>query len=202
MIRGFQGDSLDQADSLAACAKHYVGYGAAEAGRDYNSTWIPETLLRDVYLRPFRAARDAGVASVMTAFNSLNGVPASGNRFTVHQILRDEWKFDGVVVSDYQSVTEMIEHGYAADPREAALKAVQAGVDMVSTSYFDNLKFLADRQDWHRASTTRSENSEAGFAWDSLMTRHSAVREGTRNPLAARWTRRNAWLRKHRAVEE
>jgi beta-glucosidase len=144
MIRGFQGESLDQPDSLAACAKHYVGYGAAEAGRDYNSTWIPEILLRDVYLRPFRAARDAGVASVMTAFNSLNGAPASGNRFTVHQILRDEWKFDGVVVSDYQSVTEMIQHGYAADPREAALKAVQSGVDMemVSTSYFDNLKSL------------------------------------------------------------
>jgi len=144
MIRGFQGESLDQPDSLAACAKHYVGYGAAEAGRDYNSTWIPEILLRDVYLRPFRAARDAGVASVMTAFNSLNGVPATGNRFTVHQILRDEWKFDGVVVSDYQSVTEMIQHGYAADPRDAALKAVEAGVDMemVSTSYFDNLKSL------------------------------------------------------------
>jgi len=144
MIRGFQGESLDQPDSLAACAKHYVGYGAAEAGRDYNSTWIPEILLRDVYLRPFRAARDAGVASVMTAFNSLNGVPATGNRFTVHQILRDEWKFDGVVVSDYQSVTEMIQHGYAADPRDAALKAAEAGVDMemVSTSYFDNLKSL------------------------------------------------------------
>jgi len=144
MIRGFQGESLDQPDSLAACAKHYVGYGAAEAGRDYNSTWIPEILLRDVYLRPFHAARDAGVASVMTAFNSLNGIPASGNRFTVHQILRDEWKFDGMVVSDYQSVTEMIQHGYAADPRDAALKAVQAGVDMemVSTSYFDNLKSL------------------------------------------------------------
>jgi beta-glucosidase len=144
MIRGFQGESLDQPDSLAACAKHYVGYGAAEAGRDYNSTWIPEILLRDVYLRPFHAARDAGVASVMTAFNSLNGVPASGNRFTVHQILRDEWKFDGMVVSDYQSITEMIQHGYAADPRDAALKAVQAGVnmEMVSTSYFDNLKSL------------------------------------------------------------
>jgi beta-glucosidase len=144
MIRGFQGESLDRPDSLAACAKHYVGYGAAEAGRDYNSTWIPEILLRDVYLRPFRAGRDAGVASVMTAFNSLNGVPATGNRFTVHQILRDEWKFDGLVVSDYQSVTEMIQHGYAADPRDAALKAAQAGVDMemVSTSYFDNLKSL------------------------------------------------------------
>ena len=144
MIRGFQGESLDLPDSLAACAKHYVGYGAAEGGKDYNSTWIPEILLREVYLRPFRAARDAKVASIMTAFNSLNGIPASGNRFTIHQILREEWKFDGVVVSDYQSITEMIQHGYAAGPRDAALKALQAGVDMemVSTSYFDHLKAL------------------------------------------------------------
>ena len=94
MIHGFQGASLDDPGSLAACAKHYVGYGAAEAGRDYNSTWIPEILLRDLYLRPFRAARDNGVATIMTAFNALNGVPATGNRFAVRQILRDEWKFD------------------------------------------------------------------------------------------------------------
>jgi beta-glucosidase len=144
MIHGFQGESLDQPASMAACAKHFVGYGAAEAGKDYNSVWIPEILLREVYLRPFRAARDAGVASFMTAFNALNGIPATGNRFTVRQILRDEWKFDGVVVSDYQSITEMIEHGYAIDARDAARKAVLAGVDMemVSTSYFDNLKAL------------------------------------------------------------
>jgi beta-glucosidase len=144
IIRGFQGASLDDPDSLAACAKHYVGYGAAEGGRDYNSTWIPEILLRDVYLRPFRAARDNGVATIMTAFNALNGVPATGNRFAVRQILRDEWKFDGVVVSDYQAVTEMMQHGYAADARDAARKALGAGVDMemVSTSYFDHLKSL------------------------------------------------------------
>jgi beta-glucosidase len=144
MIRGFQGASLDDPGSLAACAKHYVGYGAAEGGRDYNSTWIPEILLRDVYLRPFRAARDNGVATIMTAFNALNGVPATGNRFAVRQILRDEWKFDGVVVSDYQAVTEMMQHGYAADARDAARKALGAGVDMemVSTSYFDHLKPL------------------------------------------------------------
>src|SRR5205085_8929973 len=137
MVRGFQGAALDSPNSLAACAKHYVGYGAAEAGRDYNSTWIPEILLREVYLRPFHAAIGSGVATFMTAFNALNGVPASGNRFTVRKILRDEWKFGGMVVSDYESITEMIRHGYAADARDAALKAVRAGVDMemVSTSY-------------------------------------------------------------------
>ena len=144
MIRGFQGESLDAPDSLAACAKHYVGYGAVEAGRDYNSTWIPEILLREVYLRPFRAALDANVASFMTAFNALNGIPASGDRFILNEILRKEWKFDGVVVSDYQAITDMIQHGYAADARDAARKALNAGVDMemVSTTYFDNLKSL------------------------------------------------------------
>jgi beta-glucosidase len=147
MIHGFQGASLDDPGSLAACAKHYVGYGAAEAGRDYNSTWIPEILLRDLYLRPFRAARDNGVATIMTAFNALNGVPATGNRFAVRQILRDEWKFDGVVVSDYQAVTEMMQHGYAVGAGDAARKALGAGVDMemVSTSYFDHLKSLVQK---------------------------------------------------------
>jgi beta-glucosidase len=144
MIRGFQGDSLDAPDSIAACAKHYVGYGAAEGGRDYNTTWIPEILLRDVYLRPFHAAREAGVATFMSAFNDLNGVPTSGNAFTLRQVLRQEWKFDGMVVSDYNSITEMIPHGYAADEKDAALKGVRAGVDMemVSTSYYDHLKQL------------------------------------------------------------
>src|SRR5215471_3202243 len=124
MVRGFQGASLDAPGSIAACAKHYVGYGAAEGGRDYNTTWIPEILLRDVYLRPFHAARDAGVATFMTAFNALNGIPASGNRFTVRQVLREEWKYDGMVVSDYESVTEMIAHGYARNARDAAREAV------------------------------------------------------------------------------
>jgi beta-glucosidase len=144
MVRGFQGDSLNGAESLAACAKHYVGYGAAEGGRDYNTTWIPEVLLRQAYLAPFRAARDAGVATFMTAFNALNGVPATGNRFAVRQVLRDEWKFDGMVVSDYTAVTEMIAHGYARDSADAAREAALAGVDMemVSTTYFDHLKAL------------------------------------------------------------
>jgi len=146
MIRGFQGDSLDARDSIAACAKHYVGYGAAEGGRDYNTTWIPETLLRDVYLKPFEAARQAGVATYMSAFNDLNGIPASGNLFTLRQILRDEWKFDGFVVSDFDAITQMIPHGYASDPADAALKSIRAGVDMemVSASYYQNGKALVD----------------------------------------------------------
>jgi beta-glucosidase len=145
MVRGFQGVALDDASSVAACAKHFVGYGAAEAGRDYNSAWIPEILLREVYLPPFRAARDAGVATFMTSFNTLNGVPATGNRFLLREILRSEWKYDGMVVSDYEAVMEMIRHGYARDAREAARKAAIAGVDMemVSTAYFDHLRSLA-----------------------------------------------------------
>jgi beta-glucosidase len=147
MVRGFQGASLSDPQSVAACAKHFAGYGAAEAGRDYNSVWIPEILLREVYLPPFRAALDAGVATFMTAFNTLNGVPATGNPFLLRQILRDEWHYDGMVVSDYEAVTEMIRHGYAADAREAARKAINAGVDMemVSTAYYDHVKSLVER---------------------------------------------------------
>ncbi len=144
MVRGFQGESLEAQGSIAACAKHFAGYGAAEGGRDYNSAWIPEVLLREVYLPPFRAARDAGVASFMTAFNTLNGVPATSNRFLLRDILRGEWKYDGLVVSDYNAVMEMIAHGVARDGSDAAREAVNAGVDMemVSTAYHDHLKAL------------------------------------------------------------
>ncbi|MGC8639946.1 MAG: glycoside hydrolase family 3 N-terminal domain-containing protein [Isosphaeraceae bacterium] len=144
MVLGYQGDSLAAPGSIAACAKHYVGYGAAEAGRDYNSTWIPESLLRDVYLKPFEIARQAGVASYMTAFNSLNGVPATANAFTLRQVLRKEWGFQGLVVSDYTAVHELIEHGFAADAKDAAWKAIDAGVDMemVSTDFHDHVKSL------------------------------------------------------------
>ncbi|MCC6263647.1 MAG: glycoside hydrolase family 3 C-terminal domain-containing protein [Bryobacterales bacterium] len=148
MIRGFQGGSLREAGRIAACAKHFAGYGAAEAGRDYNSTVIPENQLREVYLPPFQDAVAAGVAPFMTAFNALNGVPASGTRFLLDRILRKEWGFTGVVVSDYESVLEMVQHGFAAGPAEAAQKAVTAGVDMemVSTTYFDNLRRLVEKQ--------------------------------------------------------
>ena len=146
MVRGFQGASLDDPGSLASCAKHFAGYGAAEGGRDYNSAWIPEGLLRDVYLPPFRAALDAGAPTVMTAFEALNGVPATGDPFLLRQILRSEWRFDGMVVSDYEAITNMIPHGYAATPRDAAREALRAGVDMemVSTAYYDHLKSLLE----------------------------------------------------------
>lgn len=144
MTRGYQGDTLSDADSIAACGKHYVGYGAAEGGRDYNTTWIPEPLLHDVYLAPFHAAKGAGIASFMSAFNDLNGVPASGNAYTLRHVLRDEWKFDGVVVSDYAAVKELIPHGYAADDQDAAKKSIEVGVDMemVSKTYFEHGKEL------------------------------------------------------------
>lgn len=144
MVRGFQGEDLRDPERLAACAKHYVGYGAAEGGRDYNTTWIPEGLLRDVYLVPFQACVRAGVATLMSAFNDLNGVPASGNAFTLRKVLKGEWGFDGLVVSDWNSIIEMIPHGFAADEREAALRGVAAGVDMemVSASYTNHLQAL------------------------------------------------------------
>jgi beta-glucosidase len=144
MVRGFQGPSLLDPSSMAACVKHFAGYGAAEGGRDYNSTWIPEILLRDVYLPPFRASLEAGSASLMTAFNALNGVPATGDPFLLRRILRGEWKFNGLVVSDYQAIAQMVDHGYAADEADAAREALTAGVDMemVSTAYHDHLKSL------------------------------------------------------------
>jgi beta-glucosidase len=143
-VRGYQGSRLDAPDSVAATAKHFVGYGAAEGGRDYNTTEISEHTLRSIYLPPFRASVDAGAASIMSAFNSLNGVPTSANPFTLRQILRDEWGFRGVVDSDWESVREIIHHGIAADRETAALKAFMAGVDMdmVSSVYHDHLAEL------------------------------------------------------------
>src|ERR1700722_10588391 len=141
-VRGHQGSGLDAPDSIAACAKHYVGYGAVEGGRDYNSTEISEHTLRQYYLPPFHAAVEAGTASLMSAFNSLNGVPSTANPFTLRQILRKEWGFRGLVVSDWNSVGELIPHGIAADGVTAARKAFVAGVDMdmVSSLFHDHLQ--------------------------------------------------------------
>ncbi|HEX4969553.1 MAG TPA: glycoside hydrolase family 3 N-terminal domain-containing protein [Steroidobacteraceae bacterium] len=140
-VRGYQGTRLDAPDSIAACAKHFVGYGAAEAGRDYNTTEISEHTLRQIYLPPFRAAVDAGAATIMSAFNSLNGVPASANPFALRQILRTEWGFRGVVDSDWESLRELIQHGIANDRATAALKGFLGGVDMdmASSVYHDHL---------------------------------------------------------------
>ena len=136
-VRGFQGQDYGAPDKILACAKHWVAYGAAEGGRDYNTTDLSEQTLREIYFPPFKAAVDAGVGTLMSSFNAINGVPASANPFTLRKVLRDEWKFDGFVVSDYTSVKELINHGIAANEEDAAAAALNAGVDMemVSRSY-------------------------------------------------------------------
>jgi beta-glucosidase len=133
-VRGFQGRDYSAADKVLACAKHWVAYGAAEAGRDYNTTDMSEGTLREVYFPPFKAAVDEGVGTFMSAFNDLNGVPASANPFTLTTVLRGEWKFDGFVVSDYTAIEELIKHGLAANESEAARLALSAGVDMEMVS--------------------------------------------------------------------
>ena len=140
-VRGYQGARLDATDSIAACPKHYVGYGAAEGGRDYNTVELSEHTLRQFYLPPFHAAVDEGAATLMSAFNPLNGVPASANPFTLKQILRKEWGFEGLVDSDFTSVAELVAHGIANDGAAAARKAFLAGVDMdmASSLYHENL---------------------------------------------------------------
>jgi len=135
-IRGYQGDDLSKPGSVAASVKHFAAYGAAEAGREYNTTDMSEITLRQVYLPPYRAAVEAGAATVMSAFNSLNGVPASANPFLLSKILRGEWGFNGFVVSDYTAVMELIHHGIALDPATATRKAITAGVDVDMMSHF------------------------------------------------------------------
>ena len=136
-VRGFQGGDYGAADKILACAKHWVAYGAAEGGRDYNTTDLSENTLREIYFPPFKAAVDAGVGTLMSSFNAISGVPASANHFTLTKVLRDEWKFDGFVVSDYTSVKELINHGVAGNEEQAAAAALNAGVEMemVSRSY-------------------------------------------------------------------
>ncbi len=144
MVKGFQGDSLNDPTSIAACAKHFIGYGAAEGGRDYNSTFIPERLLRNVYFPPFEAAAKAGCATFMTSFNDNDGIPSTGNSFILKEVLRNEWKYDGMVVTDWASTAEMISHGFCKDEKEAALKSVDAGIDMemVSGTFIRHLEEL------------------------------------------------------------
>ena len=143
-VRGYQGARLDDPESIAACAKHFVAYGAAEGGRDYNTVELSERTLRQVYLPPFQAAVNAGVASLMSAFNSLNGLPASANPFTLKKILKEEWGFQGLVDSDWTAVAELVNHGVARDGAIAARKAFLAGVDMdmASSLYHDHLAKL------------------------------------------------------------
>jgi beta-glucosidase len=134
-VHGFQGQHLNDPGSIAACAKHFVGYGAPVAGREYNTTDMSEVTLREVHLPPFKAAVEAGVETLMSGFNDLNGVPASGNKHTIRDILKGEWGFKGFVVSDWASIQQLVSHGFAADEKEAAMKGLLAGVDMDMQSH-------------------------------------------------------------------
>lgn len=142
-VRGFQGSGLTANDAVMACAKHFAAYGAGEGGLDYNSVDVSERSLRDVYFPPFQAALDAGALSVMAAFNEISGVPATGNHWLMTEVLRDQWGFGGLTVSDYTGDEELIAHGLAADERDAARLAFMAGVDMSMQSAL-YIKYLPD----------------------------------------------------------
>jgi beta-glucosidase len=141
-VKGFQGNELRNYNTIAACAKHYAAYGAAQAGRDYHTVDISENTLRDVYLPPFKACAEAGAATFMTSFNEINGVPSTGNPFLLKKILKEEWKWKGFVVTDYTSINEMVPHGFAKDDKEAGEEALNAGVDMdmQGAVYYNHLK--------------------------------------------------------------
>ncbi|WP_081740368.1 glycoside hydrolase family 3 N-terminal domain-containing protein [Aquimarina pacifica] len=145
-VKGFQGEDLSLPTSMAACAKHFVGYGAAEGGRDYNTANINNVSLHNTYLKPFKKAVETNVATFMTGFNDLNGIPASGNTYLLKEVLRDQWGFDGFVVSDWNSIIEMIPHGFAKNEYQAAEKSAKAMLDMemTSTAYQNNLKTLIE----------------------------------------------------------
>ena len=146
MVRGFQGDRLDDPTSLAACVKHFAGYGASEGGRDYNTTWIPDQQLHEVYLPPYKAGVEAGAATVMTAFNNLNGIPCPASTMLFRDLLREQWHFKGFVVSDWNSLSQLITEGLAADGPAAARLAASAGVnmEMVTEIYREHLGELLD----------------------------------------------------------
>ena len=141
MVRGFQGNSLKDNYAIAACVKHFAGYGAPTAGRDYNTVELSEHTFREFYLPSYQAGIDAGAALVMTSFNTVNGIPATGNKKLMRDILREQMKFDGVLISDWAAIEETIYHGYCADREEAAMRAVEAGVDidMMTGIYCENL---------------------------------------------------------------
>ena len=146
-VKGYQGDDLSRPNSMAACVKHFACYGAAEAGKDYNTTWVPRELLHDIYLPPFKAGVDAGAATFMCSFNDINGVPSSANPYLLRTLLRDNWGFDGLMVSDWGSIQQMIPHGFSTDLRHAAAQAANAGVDMdmESHAYLPYLKELVEK---------------------------------------------------------
>ncbi|MBQ1226181.1 MAG: beta-glucosidase BglX [Clostridia bacterium] len=145
-VEAFQGDDLSNPDNIAACVKHFAAYGGAEAGRDYNTVEISERLLREYYFPAYKACIDAGVVMVMPSFNSLNGVPSIANKWLLKKVLKDEWGFDGVVISDYNAVGELKVHGIAEDYKDAALMAFECGcdIDMMSAGYCSSLCQLVE----------------------------------------------------------
>jgi beta-glucosidase len=161
MVKGFQGDDLSAPNRIAACGKHFAGYGASESGRDYNTTNIPENEMRNVYLPPFKAAVEAGVATLMASFSDLDGVPASANEWLMKQVLREEWGFEGFVVSDWDSISQLAVHGLTANHRESALAAATAGIDMemASTTYHDHLEQLVEEGHIDEAEVDRMVSS-------------------------------------------
>jgi len=144
MVKGYQGKNLNDPTAMAACAKHFVGYGAAEGGRDYNTAMLSERILRNVYFPAFKATADAGVATFMTAFNEVDGIPCTGHNWLLRDVLRGEWGWTGMIVSDYRSIDQMEIHGYSQDKKHTAEQAVKAGVDMdmMSFAYIDHIEAL------------------------------------------------------------
>ena len=145
-VRAFQGDDLSNEENIAACVKHFAAYGGAEAGRDYNDVEISEHTLRQYYLPAYKACIDAGVSMLMPSFNILNGVPSTANSWLMQKILKDEWNFNGVVISDYAAVRELIDHGVANDGKEAAKLAFlnNCDIEMCSTTYFNHIEELIE----------------------------------------------------------
>ena len=148
-VKGFQGNhwkDLYNTNTILACAKHFCAYGAAESGRDYNTVDVSDRTLREVYFPPFKAAKDAGVATFMTTFNEISGIPCTASKYLFRDVLKDEWQFNGFVVTDYTAINELVPHGVAQDEKQAAELAVNAGVDMDMTGgvYLHNIKTLVE----------------------------------------------------------
>ena len=144
LVRATQGDDLSMPENVACCVKHFAAYGAGEAGRDYNAVELSERILRESYLPAYKACLDAGARAIMPSFNSLNGIPSAANPWLMNRVLREEWGFDGLVISDYDAVGELVTHGIAEDPKDAARLAVEAtcDIDMVKNVYYQHLAGL------------------------------------------------------------